>query len=833
MLLLALLLFILFWLFAVGLIVLWHLKKKRELTAALDVALFSVRLPREYDEEEKDWKKFPGVAEQFFASLHSVLSEAKGNFFVTPTLTLEIAVPEAGKEIRFFVAVPRSLAEILEKQIHSFYPFAEVEPVGEDYNIFNKDGAVAVSAVARKGAAVLPIKSYQELTADAVGELFTALSKVNERGEGASIQFTLRPARTQWQAQVRELAQHLKKGESLEKGLKAIKLSHEFREIGKSIGNEVLETATFQQKTAEEKAKSEQKAKEERDAKQKLSSVQEEVLKRIESRLLKPGFEVNVRLVVSSTSENHANELLSHLEGAFGQFRIPQLGALEIRRLGASSALRHALHDFSYRIFRASAAFVLDAEELATIVHFPTPFVKGLPLAYLKARHAPPPPNTPKEGVLLGLSSYRGEEVEVRMARDDRRRHLYVIGQTGVGKSVLLENLIVQDIAAGDGACFIDPHGDAAERILGTVPKERVEDVIYFDPTDIERPMGLNMLEYDPRYPEQKSFIANEVINIFKKIWSDVPEAFGPMFEQYMRNALLLIMEDPASGNTLLEVPRVLADPAFRRFKLSRCANPVVRDFWELEAEKAGGEAKLENMVPYITSKTSIFIANDYMRPIIAQERSAFNFREVMDSGKILIVNLAKGRLGDINAQLLGLIIVGRLLFAALSRTDIANQEERRDFYLYIDEFQNFATESIAIILSEARKYRLNLVIAHQFIAQLIDKIREAVFGNVGSFAAFRVGAQDAEFLEKYMAPVFTKQDLINIDNHNAYVKLLINNFTSEAFNIATVAPTPSNPDMFAAIKEYSRLKYGGDRELIEEEIRERSERRAEAEKEQ
>ena len=375
-----------------------------------------------------------------------------------------------------------------------------------------------------------------------------------------------------------------------------------------------------------------------------------------------------------------------------------------------------------------------------------------------------------------------GTAKPVYLTDEDRRRHIYMVGQTGTGKSTLLGNLIIQDIQNGKGVAIIDPHGDLVENSLGFVPKERLDDVIYFNPGDLSRPLGLNMLDYNYDRPEEKTFIVNEMQSIFDRLFDQ--ESMGPMFQQYMRNALLLLMEDmPNEPATLVEVPRIFTDAAFRTRKLARIHNPVVIDFWEKEAVKAGGEASLANMTPYITSKFGGFITNDYMRPIIGQAKSSFNFREVMDGGKILLVNLSKGKIGDINAGLLGMVITGKILMAALSRVDIADADKRRDFNLYIDEFQNFTTDSIATILSEARKYRLNLTMAHQFIAQLDEKISDAVFGNVGSELVMRVGVQDAEFLVKQFEPVFNQNDLINIDNLNAYAKILINGQTSKPFN--------------------------------------------------
>jgi len=369
-----------------------------------------------------------------------------------------------------------------------------------------------------------------------------------------------------------------------------------------------------------------------------------------------------------------------------------------------------------------------------------------------------------------------------------------------------MTNMAIEDIRQGKGVAVIDPHGDLIERILSLVPENRFEDIIIFDPSDRWMPLGLNMLEYDFTRPEDKTFIANEMQGIFNKLF--LAETMGPMFEQYMKNALLLLMEaySPAVGDqaTLMEVARVFTDPEFRERKLSMISNPIVIDFWRKEAVKAGGEAALSNMTPYITSKFNNFTSNDYMRPIIGQPKSAFNFRQVMDEGKIILVNLSKGKIGDINANLLGMVIVGKILMAALSRADMP-REKRRDFNLYIDEFQNFTTDSISTILSEARKYGLNLSVAHQFIAQLEEKTKDAIFGNVGSIISFRVGPQDAEFMAKQFGPVFDENDLMNIDNYNACAKILINGQTSKPFNIKTIPPEKGSPETAERLKEISK----------------------------
>jgi hypothetical protein len=481
---------------------------------------------------------------------------------------------------------------------------------------------------------------------------------------------------------------------------------------------------------------------------------------------------------------------------------------------------KRAAYDFIFRNFNEEAAMTLSVRELASIFHFPISTTETPKIKWLKAGAAPPPVNIPKEGILLGFNEYRGTKTDIRITDNDRRRHMYVIGQTGVGKSNYLQEMAKKDAQNGKGFCFIDPHGDAIEDILTAIPKERAEDVIIFDPADVERPIGLNMLEYDPAHPEQKTFVINEMIGIFDQLY-DLKATGGPMFEQYMRNAMLLIMEDPESGSTLVEISKVLADEDFRRYKLSKCTNPIVHDFWTKEAEKAGGEAALANMVPYITSKLTAFISNDMMRPIIAQQKSTINFREVMDQGKIILINLSKGKIGEINARLLGMVVVGKILMAALSRVD-QPEAERRDFYLYLDEFQNVTTNSIAQILSEARKYRLILLLAHQFIGQLKEEISKAVFGNVGSLVAFRVGPEDAEFLEKQFAPVFTAHDLVNVDNYQCFARLLMNNELTKPFNMKTFPPTAGKQDVANAMKELSRLRYGRDARLVNREIMER-----------
>ena len=768
--------------------------------------MITLPIKKKAGKEEKAEKELISIMEQLYVSLSTMQDKMfKRLIYGNPYFSLEISVPVVGEEISFYLAVPRGMKNVVEKQIHGFYPQASVEDVKDEYNIFNPEGVSLGSILTLEKSSILPIRTYQFLEADSLNEITNALSKLEERGEGAALQILITPVSTKRSKRGLDIARFMQEGQEFKKAQQM---------ATKSPVERIVE---FIQKGASQKSV-EPKPFQERKP---ITPSGEEVIKAIESKANKINFRTNVRLVSSAATEFRAREILSHLESAFSQFTSSNLNSLVPKRLEGRK-LKKLIYEFSFRIPNSQNYITLSTEELSTIYHFPHGELETPKVKYLKAKQAPAPANLPKEGLIIGKNIFRGIESLIRIDRDDRRRHLYVIGQTGTGKSVLMQEMIRQDIESGEGVAFIDPHGDSAERILSLVPRERAEDVIYFNPSDVERPMGLNMLEFDPSYPEQKTFIANEMVSIFKKLYEALPEAFGPVFEQYMRNSILLVMDDPESGSTLVEVPKVLTDSEFRRVKLSKTKNPAVKDFWLKEAEKAGGEYALANMAPYITSKMNMFLANDIMRPIISQQKSAFNFRKIMDEGKILIVNLSKGRLGDINAHLLGLIIVGKLLMASLSRVDMP-EDKRRDFYLYLDEFQNFTTESISTILAEARKYRLCLTIAHQFIGQLEERIKNAVFGNVGSMAAFRVGPDDADFLVKQFEPVFDENDLINLDNFHAYLKLMARGETSKPFNINTFSPSAGDSQVAESIKEYSRFKYGEAREDVEKEMLERS----------
>jgi len=775
-------------------------KIKKPLSRALNMVLYEISLPHEKEEEkkEKNFKEFISAMEQFYGGM-MILDKDKEEYFA-----LEIGLPVIGEEIVFYAAVPRSKSSLLEKQISALFANARIEEKREDYNIFKPGGVSAGSLAKLKTYPVLPIRTYDKFDVDPMFVIANAFSKLRKIGEGASLQIVIGAAESSYGKKIKKTAEEIRKGKKLFEALKKAKIAG--TGIFSFIGDFIFSDSSFKK---DDDAKGKERER-------KMETVNEDMAKMIEEKASRPLMSVNLRILVSADSQEKSDSILKEIESAFLQFTEPQGNALKFRNLKGKE-LENLFYKFSFRLFDKNEAFYLNTAEMATVFHFPKGISTISQLKYVKAKDAPPPLNLPQEGILLGKNFYRGDESLIYMKDDDRRRHFYLIGQTGTGKSVLLKNMIVQDMEQGKGVCYIDPHGSDLEDILSRIPKDRVEDLIYFDPAGRDRTMGLNMLEYDSAYPEQKTFIVNELLGIFNKLF-DMKIAGGPMFEQYFRNSALLVMDDPESGNTLLEISRVMSNKAFRDLKLSRCRNLSVKLFWKDVAEKAGGEASLANIVPYITSKFDNFLGNEIMRPIIAQEKSSFDFRKIMDEKKILLINLSKGRLGDINSHLLGLIIVGKLLMAALSRADIP-ESERNDFYLYIDEFQNVTTDSIAVILSEARKYKLNLTIAHQFIGQLEENIKKAVFGNVGSMGAFRVGAEDGEFLAKQFEPVFDAGDLLNIDNYRAYLKLLIEGQSTRPFSVATLPFQKGDINFGKEAALLSLARYGRLRSQVDEEI--------------
>ncbi|MBI4086459.1 DUF87 domain-containing protein [Candidatus Kaiserbacteria bacterium] len=778
-------------------------KEGAPLWGVLHMTLFEVTLPEEREKEagqEAELKGLISAMEQFYAGMQAISGE-KG---LPRHFTLEIAVSDKSDDIIFYAAVPTMHIDLFEKQLLSLFPNAQIVEQKSDYNIFVDGGTAFVSEMTLSRHPVYPIRGYETFDRDPLHVLLNAFSKIEREGGGAAFQVVLRPQKDTYRKQYEHIIKKVRDGMPIKK---AIHMT--------TIGGQAIEL--FKDMFSSSKKKKDEDEEEKH-------KVDESLVELLEEKVARPIIPANIRIAVSAGGEARAVQILNDIEAGFHQFENTKGNRIVFKK-PKGRALRRALRAFSFREYLKAEELPLSITELSSIIHFPVQDVRFSPqVKQTRAQQAAAPIDMPQDGTLLGTNTYRNTETPVYITADDRLRHFYIIGQTGTGKTTLMKNMIIQDIEQGNGVCMIDPHGTDIVDVLAAVPPEREQDVIYFDPAYTERSIGLNMLEFDPAHPEQKTFVVNELFSIFQKLYGAVPESMGPIFEQYFRNATLLVLEDPESGNTLMDVSRVMADASYRKLKLSKTHNPVVKQFWEEIATKAGGEAALENIVPYITSKFDVFTANDYMRPIIGQQRSSINFRRIMDEKKILLVNLSKGRLGEINANLIGMIIVGKLLMAALSRVDDLSRS-LPPFYLHMDEFQNVTTDSITAILSEARKYKLGLTIANQYIAQLTDEIRDAVFGNVGSIAAFRVGPEDGEFLEKQFEPTFSAHDLVNIENQHAYVRLLAKGTPQKPFSIHTVAPRPV--DYAKAQERIARLyaAHGRPREEVEAEIAARYQR--------
>lgn len=712
------------------------------------------------------------AAEQMFASLHAMHHEGFWSF-LKPQDHISFEIVAKREDIRFYIAAPKRFIDLVEKQIHGSYPGADVKIVDE-YNIFSENGKVAFAALAPKNSDYLPIRVFRDLPIDPLSSITSVLAKMAE-GEGAVIQILIQPAGSKWSGLGRSYISKTKKNEANP------------------------EKASFK--------------------------VDAKTLESIEQKVSKPGFNTVIRLVVSAATKEAADAHLENLLTSFHQYTSDH---------NCFSKVKHPMKkffmiDFIYRYFPMmnlpmfKQYGILNSDELATIYHLPNKSIETPHIFWLNAKRAPAPMQIASSGLYVGVSRYRGVDRPIFIGDDDRRRHIYVIGKTGTGKSQMLEELVIQDVKAGKGLAVIDPHGDLIDGILSRIPPERAEDVIYFDPSDGERPMGLNMLEAETE--EQKHFVVTSIVGLMYKLYDPQKTGIiGPRFEHAVRNAMLTVMYEP--GTTFIEVVRILTDANFVQELLPKVQDPIIRRYWTDQIAQTADFHKSE-VLDYIVSKFGRFVTNKLMRNIIGQSESSFNFRKVMDEGKILLVNLSKGKLGEENSNFLGLILVPRILIAAMSRQDVP-EEKRRDFYLYVDEFQNFATPDFAQILSEARKYRLSLTVANQFIGQMEEEVKNAVFGNVGTLITFRVGVTDANYLQHEFQPTFNEIDLINIDKFNAYVKTIVHNEPVKPFSVdlskdMTVVNAERNRDVAQAIIQLSRLKYGQARELIEAEIQERA----------
>ena len=742
-------------------LVLWYRWRDRE-KRSLGLVTLLIAVP--HDNEIKI-----DAMEQIIDSLASMYKKAKLKLFQPlvsqPSVSLEIVGTD--EDIRFYISVPKKYKELVERQIFSVYAGADVT-IADEPNIYTVDGKMEYAWLKIKKDAFYPLKSYKEIATDPLAAISSAMSKLG-KGESAAVQLIVSPTDGKW------------------------------KKAGKGFISETKKSEANPEKASYKV-----------DARQ---------LEAIENKCSKSGFEVAIRIITMSKTSEVAKNHLSNIKACFGQFESPW-NKLSSKKIRWKSLF---MQDFIYKypvIWWTKGRTVLSSEEIASIFHMPNKTIETPNIHWLKAKKAAGPVNAAKEGMYIGDNLFRGEKKKFCMTKGDRQRHFYIVGQTGVGKSWLLADMALQDIKAGHGVCFIDPH-DTYESILERIPPERVEDVIYFDPSLTDRPMGFNVMECDRE--DQKDFVTSSIINLMYKLYDPYKTGIvGPRFEHAIRNIMLTVMIEP--GATFIEIVRCLTDPSYVKTLLPKLNDPMIKRYWTDQIAQTNDFHKSE-VLDYIVSKFGRFITNKMMRNIIGQSQSSFNFRTAMDEGKIIIINLAKGTIGEENSSFLGLVLIPKILIATMSRQDTP-EAKRRDFYLYVDEFQNFATQDFAVILSEARKYHLNLTVANQFISQMDDEVKNAVFGNVGTICSFRVGISDAGFLAKQFEPTFSEHDLLNLGTGEVYMKTMVNGTPQKPFSVSVAAVEKNkegSPKMAEMIKKLSSLKYGRPKELVEAEIAKRA----------
>ena len=698
--------------------------------------------------------------------------------------------------VRYYAVVPAVLTETIKQAISAAYPAARLEEV-EMENIFSQQGkmqGVIGGEFELKKDFYYPIATYQESRRDAARALLDALSGV-ERGDGAAIQIMFRPAPENWTNKSNQKVESIRNGKS-KKGSAAGALDIMealWKPPTYGINNS---SADFPQ----------------------LTALENEEIQAIEDKTKYPGYEVLTRVITSSSTAAKSQAILQSIVSAFSLFDSPRYNGF---KFNMTTDVDELITAYIFRFFPQSTnKNILNSVELSTIFHLPDQ--NSIPTGKVerqRIRQVDGPTEPMREGLLIGVNEFRGIEKQIRLGINDRRRHTYIIGQTGMGKSKLLENLAYQDIMEGRGFCFIDPHGDSAEELLGMIPQSRMDDVIYFNPSDTENPLGFNIFEIES--PEDMDFVISETNSMLKSLFDPGNTGVvGPRMENIVRNAALLLMSDP-DGGTFMDIPKVLVDPEFAKQKIKYLRNQRAIDFWTKEWPASQRSNDAGELVSWVVSKWAPF-ESGLINNIIGQKKSAFNIREVMDNNKILLVNLSKGKLGEAAAKLLGMVFVMKFQAAAMSRADIP-EDERKDFCLFVDEFQNFATDSFESILSEARKYRLNLILANQFTTQLKDSIKDAIFGNVPNKIVGRVGIDDAEILQKAFTPTFTAEDLTKTPNYNSITTVLVNGFPSAPFTMKLLPPIGrSNSEIREGLRKYSASKYGRPRAIVEDEIRKR-----------
>ena len=785
-------------------------RDKKNYARALKMVPMLIHLPPSTDDVQVNGRDERDVigeqiseAQVMYSIISSTLTKGfKTRLYGQKHISFEIVAHDGF--IKYYATVPAVLTETVKQAITAAYPTARLEEV-KDPNFFSEEGkieAVAGGELHLKEDYWYPIASYEDTKRDASLGLINALSTA-KKGDGIAVQIMFRPTDGSWVKKSLERVQNIKDGKKTKKASNL--LGRAVNSAGNLVGD--LAEALWKPPDEHDPYKSTEKV---------LTNLQQEEIQRIEDKTKYPGFETLIRIVSSSSSKARSEAILSSVVSVFSQFDLPQYNGF---RYDFQNNAEELARNYVLRWFpQEQTDMILNSVEIASVFHLPSQ--NSIPTSQVErqaTKQVDGPAKLAEDGVILGVNKFRGEEKIIRLRDKDRRRHTYVIGSTGMGKSILLTNIAYQDMCDGRGFAFIDPHGDAVELLLSKVPQERMDDIIVFEPGNMDNPVGMNMFEFQSE--DQKDFIVQEGINMLTSLYDPGNQGiFGPRAQHMFRNAALLLMSDP-EGGTFIDIPRCFIDPEFVKSKLKYVTDKTVYDYWTKEFPASQKSSDAGEVTSWFVSKWGPFLSNKMMRNILGQTKSGFNIRQIMDEGKILLINLSKGKTGELNAKLLGMIFVMKFQAAAMSRQDIP-EDERKDFCLFVDEFQNFATESFESILSEARKYRLNLVLANQFMTQLTDKIREALLGNVGTIMSGRLGVTDAELMEKAFSPVFTAEDLHKQSNFCAIATVMMFDMPTAPFTISLLPPMgESSDELMERMKAYALSKYGRPRAEVEAEI--------------
>lgn len=770
----------------------WRNYQKVDIIKEVESTLLILEIPKANDKSEL-------AAEQMFASLHGILRDAKelkANNGYQEHLSFEFA--SVGGRIQFYVWTPKSLQSFVEGQIYAQYPQVQIRAAEEDYVTHERQHSVTyTNEIVLTDSEFLPIKTFQSFEVDPLAGITGTLAKLEDTNEEIWIQMLVRPVKDDWHKAADAWIKSVKSG-----GLSL------FAPGGGAKWLAGLFEALW--------------APPEQGAAGKPAEISERNKTRVaeaEKKATKLGYQVKIRIAYLGESQADAKLRMQGIVGTFKQFNSTNLNGF---KSAGESFAKEALSKYKLRLF-ADRGYLMNIEEVASVFHLPHTNVETPNIVWASTKTAEPPAKLPvltgdpaiDENIsAFGMTNFRGINHQFGMLRYDRSRHVYIIGQTGAGKSGLLELFALSDIFHGQGYAIIDPHGDFAIDNMRFIPGSRLQDVVYFNPADTAYPLGFNPLEVTN--PAQKTNISSEVIGVLKRMFG---ESWGPRLEYILRYTILALLDRPET--TMLDITRMLTDKKFRKDTLSYCTDTVVLQFWNIEFASWTEKFQAEAIAP-VLNKVGAFTANPVIRNIIGQPKSTFNIRQIMDDGKILVVNLSKGLIGEDNASILGAFLVTKIQLAAMSRSDIPDIKDRRPFYLYVDEFQNFATDSFATILSEARKYGLNLTVANQYISQMSETVRDAVFGNVGTMISFRVSADDSPILAKQFEPQFEPNDLLQMHNRNFIINMVINGEKAPAFSAKTLNLPPPQDDNTGRIIQWTREHYSRTREDIEQDISER-----------